>query len=283
MKLSTALKVVLEGSPSAALSRAFGVLADRRLPRPIQGQVNRAYAKAMGIDVSESEHPPEAYPSLNAFFTRHLKTGVHKIEKDPGALLSPVDGKMSALGSIGKGDLFQAKGWSYRLDELLDHHPQSERFVDGSYMTLYLSPRDYHRIHAPTGGTVIGMSYSPGRLIPVNRLGLHNIPDLFAKNERLTTFIEMPDSRLIAVVKVGAFCVGRISVSYDGFETNRSKLLKGFRKSYDPQPEIGQGEELGVFNLGSTVVVLIQGQVEMSAAAKVGGQIRVGQLLARLL
>lgn len=276
------LAQLLDRLPSAGVSRAFGLLADLELPRPVQARLNRVFARRAGIDLSESELPPEAYSSLNAFFTRSLRAGLREIDPTPGALVCPVDGRLSEFGPISdEGTLIQAKGRVYRLDELLSHDPDVERFEGGSYMTLYLSPRDYHRIHCPIDGEVTAMAYSPGRLLPVNRYGVQHVQDLFPRNERLTSFIESNDGRMVGVCKVGATCVGRISVSYDAFLTNqKSELRRGFRREFASPMSVERGAEMAVFNLGSTVVLAIEGQdFSFEPGLEEGQPVRVGQRL----
>lgn len=280
---STSLaRELLHRLPSAGLSRAFGRLSEVKLPPRLQGRVNRAFARFAGIDLEESELPPEAYPTLNAFFTRNLRAGAREIHPDSSALVSPVDGRLSSFGAIGdQGTLIQAKGRTYRLDELLAHDPDVERFEGGAYATIYLSPRDYHRIHSPVDGEVVAMAYTPGALLPVNRLGVQYVQDLFPRNERLTSFIETNAGQLVALCKVGATCVGRISVAYDPFLTNQPAALRhGFRREFVNRQPVERGSDLAAFNLGSTVVLAMEGRDFMFEPGLQEGQpVRLGQLL----
>jgi len=246
--------------PDSALSRLVGALTDVALAPPLQAQLNEAFARWAGINVEEAEAPPHTYPTLNAFFTRRLREGVRPLCMDADALVSPVDGQISQLGPIPEdGMLHQVKGSTYSLAALLGDAQAAQRFRDGSYTTIYLSPRDYHRIHSPVGGHVVGMRHLPGRLLPVNNFAVRHFPELFIGNERLISWLEMASGRRVAVVKVGATCVGRISVSYDPHVTNQVAWQRPTERTYDPAIEIGRGDELGIFNLGSTVVVLIEG------------------------
>jgi len=265
--------------PSAGLSRAFGAVSSVEFPTPIQGHLNQLYAKLMGVNVEESERSPKVYKSLNAFFTRKLREDARPIDEHPAGMCCPVDGHLSEFGPLNDGTLVQAKGLNYSLVDLLSAAPETKRFRSASYATLYLSPRDYHRIHSPVAGLVRSMNYSPGHLFPVNRLGVRYIDDLFPRNERLTTFIETKAGNMVGVVKVGATCVGRISVAYDPFVTNRARARQPFRQTYE-HTEIGCGDLLGMFNLGSTVVLVIEGEnFEFSPGLAVGQEVRLGVAL----
>lgn len=246
--------------PDAAVSRLVGSLTDVALAPPLQARINHLFASWVGIDLDEAAKPPHAYPTLNAFFTRRLREGVRPLCRWPDAVISPVDGLISQLGPVpDDGMLQQIKGSTYSLAALLGDAQAAQRFRGGSYATIYLSPRDYHRIHAPVGGHVVRMRHQPGRLLPVNHFAVRHFPELFVGNERLISWLETPSGQRVAVVKVGATCVGRISVSYDPHVTNQVAWQRPTERTYDPPLEIARGDELGVFNLGSTVVMLIEG------------------------
>ena len=260
MSLATVRKWFHLRLPNALVSRAFGYAADLEFPTRVQGQLNQAYARLVGVDVSESEHPPENYRSLTAFFTRRLKSGLRPSGEGAQVITSPVDARLAQRGMVPpSGELVQVKGVRYSLAELLGSASDARRFTGGAYATLYLSPRDYHRIHAPIDAKIVGMRYLPGRLLPVNSFAVNNFENLFALNERLITFIEHESGRQIAVVKVGATCVGRISVSYDTLVSNQSDNQRTVYRRYDPEIDVERGGELGVFNLGSTVVLVVEG------------------------
>lgn len=270
---------MLNHIPSAGISRAFGAVSGVELPTPVQSQVNTLYAKLVGVNVEESERAPGSYKSLNAFFTRKLKEEVRPIAVSPLGLCCPVDGHLSEFGTLNEGTMVQAKGLTYSLSDLLSNAPETGRFEGGSYATLYLSPRDYHRIHSPVDGAVRSMHYSPGQLFPVNALGVNYIQDLFPRNERLTSYIETPAGRWVGVVKVGATCVGRISVTYDPFVTNRTRSRKPFRQTYEDTTVVC-GDPIGMFNLGSTVVLVIEGaDFEFDSGLVVGQAVRLGMSL----
>lgn len=283
-----AMLALLKRLPQAGLSRGMGRVADiplsRRLRRPVLG----AFARAFGIDTSEAEHPLEAYSSVNAFFVRRLKPGSRSWPTDRGAVASPVDGFVGQVGHIDRGRLVQAKGRSYSTADLLGSEEEAARYRDGVFATLYLSPRDYHRIHAPVAGAIHGARYVPGALLPVNEPSVMHIEDLFARNERLLCTIR-GDHGHAAVVAVGAYNVGRISAAFDPawaggdgapWVTNRSADLPGER-SYDPPIHVQRGEEIMAFHLGSTVILLFEpGRVELDEAIRPDREVRLGQLLA---
>lgn len=266
--------------PKNLVSRAFGVVAEVELPSPLQRVVNQGFARIYDLNVGEAERAPGEYTSLNAFFTRRLKAGVRAIEADAsGDLVSPVDGRLTHFGAIEHDTLMQAKGRTYSLVDLLDSAEEAARFRGGSYATIYLSPRDYHRIHSPAMGRIEKLSYVPGHLWPVNPLSVRNVDRLFAINERLISFITTEALGRVAVIKVGATCVGRIGLAFNQLESN-----SGFRRRQDLTLEapvqVAPGDDLAVFNLGSTVILLIAAPGYTFSSDLVDGQaVRMGQRL----
>lgn len=277
--------------PQGTLSRGLGVLADTPIPRPMRPAVLRAFAKAVGIDVSEAEQPLAEYPSINAFFVRKLRAGARSWPADPG-LASPVDGIVGQVGRISDGRLIQAKGLGYSAADLLGAAGEAERFEGGWFVTIYLSPRHYHRIHAPVGGVIPAARYVPGALFPVNDPAVRHVRDLFARNERLLAHIDGPLGR-VTLVAVGAYNVGRISAAFDDawgangdgaarpWITNRTESLPRER-AYQPAKPIGRGDELMAFHLGSTVVLLTEpDRMALEDRCVPGREVRLGALLAR--
>lgn len=273
----------LKTLPKNLVSRAFGVISEVELPAPVQGGVNRGFASLYGLNVDESEHPPEHYQSLNAFFTRHLKKGARTIfQVEPGTLYSPVDGRITQFDSVSSGALVQAKGRNYRLVDLVDSAEEAARFESGSYATIYLSPKDYHRIHAPVSGVVRKISYIPGQLWPVNPLSVRNVDRLFAINERLIVYLDHEELGSIAVIMVGATCVGRIGLAFDELTSNQSWRRRQERTLVDPIT-LNAADELGVFNLGSTVILLVENEEFAWRGDLIDGQgIRLGDELGSL-
>ncbi|HEX6066263.1 MAG TPA: archaetidylserine decarboxylase, partial [Longimicrobiales bacterium] len=200
--------------PQGALSRSFGRLADTPLPRSLRKPVLGAFARAVGIDVSEAELPLSDYGSLNQFFVRRLKNGARPWQLSQHEAGSPVDGVVGQCGTVANGRLIQAKGRDYSAAALLHDAAEAARFDGGVFLTLYLSPRHYHRIHAPVGGTISKALHVPGALLPVNAPSVTHVADLFARNERLLCYIDGNLGR-VAVVAVGAYNVGRISAAFD--------------------------------------------------------------------
>ena len=270
----------LERLPKNLVSRAFGVVSDVEFPQPLQRVVNQSFATLVGVDTAEGEKAPGDYNSLNDYFTRRLSQGVHKVENvDQGALVSPVDGKLGAFGTIEEGTLLQAKGREYRIVDLVDSAQEARSFQGGAYATIYLSPRDYHRIHSPVNGTAKKVSYIPGHLFPVNPFAVRNIDNLFAVNERLITYLETAQLGRVAVVKVGATCVGRIGLSYDPFKTNR-RLRRREEFAVESPIDFAPGDELAVFNLGSTVIILVEStDIQFRSKLDVGAILRMGESL----
>lgn len=263
--------------PKNAISRLAGRFAKSRWSRPIIP----GFARKFNIDLSEAALPIEAYPTLVDFFTRELKPGLRPTHPDPSVMVSPVDGRVAQFGRLDRGELLQAKGVTYTAADLLADSELAKRYVGGFFITIYLSPRDYHRIHTPVEGQVAGATYVPGKLWPVNPTGVEGVPGLFAKNERLITYLDSSFGR-VAVVKVGATIVGSVKVVYDaGLGTN----IKGGRvdRRTFAGPRLDKAEELGRFEFGSTVILLVEpGDFAWAPEVQVGAPVKLGQaLLAR--
>ncbi len=247
--------------PKNLVSRLFGYIALTPWPGFILKPLLRWYAATFHVDLDEAERPLEDYRSLNEFFTRALAPGVRPIAGGARTVVSPVDAVLSQFGNIEHGTLIQAKGLDYALTDLLNESEYTHSFAGGTYCVLYLSPRDYHRIHTPFTGEVAGYDYEPGALFPVNVFSVHSVRDLFPKNERLTTYLETEHGR-IAVVKVGATNVGKMSLTYDPAVRTNGWLRLAHRRRYRTEPNepprLERGAELGRFEMGSTVVLLFE-------------------------
>ena len=264
--------------PKNLLSRLLGGLTGLILPQFILQPIMNWFIKKYGVNTKEAELPIQEYRSINLFFTRALKNGVRVVNQSPGSVVSPVDSRISQYGEIQNGKMIQAKGIDYSLESLLKCSEYESHFIGGSYITLYLSPPDYHRIHTPYEGEIMGFSYTPGKLFPVHEIAVNGISELFCRNERLTTYIQT-DFGIIAVVKVGATNVGRIRVVYDDIVTNR-----WFRSErlhiYEKKMPISRGAELARFDLGSTVILLFErDKIEFLPELKEGMRIRFGEAL----
>ncbi|ELK39172.1 phosphatidylserine decarboxylase proenzyme [Brevibacillus agri] len=265
--------------PQNAMSRTMGKITASRFSR----LAIQHYIRHYKIDASIIEKPVTEYRTLKEFFTRRLKPGARPIAPGNDVIVSPVDGTVSQLGDICEGTLIQAKGKEFSVTELLGgSEEEAKRYYGGKFITIYLSPRDYHRIHMPVAGELVRYSYLPGRLYPVNRLGIENVDRLFARNERLVTYIESDGLGEIALVKVGALFVGSVKVVYNTATTN----IKHGRQTDEPiegKPHYAKGDELGWFEFGSTVILLLESsQLTWAAGVEKGKSLLMGQLLATL-
>ena len=242
----------------------------------------RWFVRRYQVDMTLAENPePSGYASFNAFFTRPLRAGARPIADHPDDVVSPADGVISQLGHIENGRMVQAKGRWFTVAELLRCAPQqTARFEDGAFVTIYLSPRDYHRVHMPFTGKLKEMSYVPGRLFSVNQATTSVLPKLFARNERMVAHF---DSALgpIAVVMVGALFVGSIETVWHGLITPPHGQSAA-AWSYPPGKNLDRGEEMGRFNMGSTVVVLLPANAVIWADNLASGSpVKMGQAIGR--
>lgn len=271
------LAVTVSSSPW--LSRVTGRLSDLRLPPAVLAPAIRTYARAYGVDLSEAELPSEAYASFNAFFTRRLRAGARPVAGGEGVVVSPSDSRLSAIGEVpADGRLEQVKGSTYSIEALLGSAQDAAPFRVGVHATLYLSPAMYHRVHSPVDGRVTGWRYLPGRLFPVNAAGVRSVPGLFARNERVALFLDTEAHGPVAVVLVGAANVGRMSLAFADLVTNRGRPAG--RVVPDEPVVLRRGDEIGAFNLGSTVVLLLA-DPGLAPAAGPGELVRMGQPLWR--
>jgi phosphatidylserine decarboxylase len=239
------------------------------------------------VDLSEAATTERrGYPSFNAFFTRALAPGARPLPDDPRAVVSPVDGTVSQAGEIGEGTagddrIFQAKGKTYSLTALLGGSAErAAPFAGGSFATLYLSPRDYHRIHAPRAGRLVETVSVPGRLFSVDEATTRAVPGLFARNERVAAIFHT-DAGPMAVVMVAAVMVSAVETTWAGLVTPpRSRRVRAWRHPPDGDGcvEVARGGEIGRFNMGSTVIVLFApGRVSWSQRLAPGAEVRMGQ------
>jgi len=238
----------------------------------------RIFVKLFNIDTTEAVQPDlSQYRKFNEFFTRELKPDVRPIDGDPRAICSPVDGRISQLGDIQATSIVQAKNHNYTVAELLGARPRDcEVFENGKFATIYLSPRDYHRIHMPLTGKLASMHYIPGRLFSVAPHTVRVVPRLFARNERVVALFDTDIGKL-AMVLVGAINVAAIDTVWAGAITpNKTKGIE-YHDYDDTSPTLNKGEEMGRFNMGSTVILLLQnGRFANELTA--GQAVRMGQL-----
>lgn len=303
-----ALWALLYLLPKNTISRAAGRFAGVAWPAVIQRAELRLFARFAGVDLEEAAEPIEAYPTLQAFFTRALRPAARPIEGDENELISPCDGTWGAAGPIDGGTLVQVKGRTYRVRDLLGDVDRADRFEGGFFATFYLSPRDYHRFHVPTAGWIRRVDYWPGALWPVNRIGLEGVDGLFARNERICAYLEPeiePDrhagrlaalndsfevvaadsngdlAAAIALVAVGATMVGSVRLSFNELATNRPRAGATRLELGAKGPRFARGDEWGHFEFGSTIVMLVPPETFQIQVKPPGTALRLGESIGR--
>ncbi|WP_166254235.1 archaetidylserine decarboxylase [Marinobacter salicampi] len=269
--------------PQISITRVAGKLADSTSVPALKNRVITWFIKRYGVDMSEAQDSdPAAYPSFNAFFTRALKPGMRPVEGGEKVVISPVDGAMSQLGQITGDRVFQAKGQSFSLLELLGgDHERARHFDEGEFATIYLAPKDYHRIHMPLAGTLREMVYVPGKLFSVNPLTAENVPNLFARNERVVSIFDTQFGPM-AMVLVGAMIVGSVETTWAGVVApSRPREVSGTRYDTLAKPiSFEKGEEMGRFRLGSTVILVFpKGVAKWDPAMDAARNVRLGEAL----
>jgi phosphatidylserine decarboxylase len=268
----------LRGLPLHLLSRAAGACASLHLPAPLQRAQIRLFGRLVGVDFGEVGDPIESFPSLQAFFTRRLTEGARPVDPDPDAVVAPCDGAWGAAGPVRRGTLLQVKGRPYSLGALLGSDADAAAFEGGCFATFYLSPRDYHRFHAPCDARVTRARYIPGALWPVNELGVRGVEGLFVQNERICAFMRIERggiSSALCAVAVGATLVGKIRLHFDDLCTG----VRGgsVERAYpDAGHALAKGEEWGRFEFGSSLIlVAAPGPIHLDAQAH-GTAVRLG-------
>lgn len=271
--------------PHHVLSRI--VLAATRVERRGWKQLLiGAFRRHFDISLADAEHTdPRDYRSFNAFFTRALQPGARPVDGAPDAIVSPVDGRVSQAGRIDADRIFQAKGRDYSLLELLGGDADlAAPFRDGSFATLYLSPRDYHRVHMPLAGTLTETVYVPGRLFSVAPHTVRRVPRVFARNERLAALFDT-DAGPMAMVLVGALFVACIETVWAGVVTpphGYSVRRQSFTAA-TPAVRLARGAEMGRFNMGSTVILLFgENRVRWDDRLTAGRALQMGQAIGRM-
>jgi phosphatidylserine decarboxylase len=269
--------------PQHLLSRLVGKLAETRIPWLKNLLISR-FIRAYDVNMSEAQEPEaEAYENFNAFFTRALKDGARSIA-DQGLLACPADGAISQLGSIRAGRIFQAKGQDYSLLTLLGGDQQlADSFSDGSFATIYLSPRDYHRVHMPLAGKLRSMHYIPGQLFSVNTTTAENVPGLFARNERAVCVFDT-EAGPMAMILVGAMIVAGIETVWEGQVAPLERKIDITQYGVAKEAvELEKGAEMGRFKLGSTVILLFgKDKLEWLESFTAGTPTRLGEAIAEL-
>jgi len=239
--------------PRAQITRAVGRLCDAPIPRVLSSAVVGLYAKAYNVDLAASVAPDGVYPSFDAFFTRPLRDGQRPICPDPDAIVSPADGRVESFGPITEGGRFKVKGKDYSAADLVGDEADARRYEGGQFAVVYLSPRDYHRVHSPVSGATTLVRSMPGDYFPVNSIGERHVPALFARNRRVAIVIDTPSKGRVTVVMVSAMIVGRITVS----AVSGHDVPFGTH-TIDPPRAVERGDEIGIFHMGSTAVVFVE-------------------------
>ncbi|CAG4974039.1 MAG: archaetidylserine decarboxylase [Lysobacter sp.] len=277
MSLSTKLTYALPHRLLSSLARRLAYSDHPRVRRWLIDNVTRRF----GVDLSEaSQSDPAAYPTFNAFFTRALRPGVRVVDPDPRALAMPADGRISQCGAIEAGRIFQAKGQSFTAAELLGDADAARPFEEGLFATVYLSPKDYHRVHMPWTGTLRETAHVPGRLFSVGPAAVRHVPRLFARNERLVCHFDT-DFGPMAVVMVGALLVSGVETVWSGEEIPAYGSRVTVRDYRGEDITLERFEEMARFNYGSTVIVLLPpGVAELAPGLCAESAVKLGQRLA---
>ncbi|MDD2894220.1 MAG: archaetidylserine decarboxylase [Halothiobacillaceae bacterium] len=276
--LFVALQYVL---PHHFISRM--VYAMTRWRSPLVEPAIRAFVKHFQVDMDEAtETSPAAYATFNAFFTRALKPELRPLATGDEVVACPVDGTISQLGRIQDGRIFQAKGHEFSLVELLGGDlSRADAFRNGQFATIYLSPKDYHRIHMPLAGTLTQMVHVPGRLFSVNPVTVERVPRLFARNERVATLFDT-DAGALGLVLVGAMNVAAIETIWSGLVTPpHGHEIGVWNYGEHVKVQLPRGAEMGRFNMGSTVILLLPEMMSFRPDLAAGVAVRMGEALAQ--
>ncbi|MDI1279075.1 archaetidylserine decarboxylase [Methylobacter sp.] len=241
--------------------------------------------KHYGVNMDEAREPNiNAYKSFNDFFTRELKPGVRPLSSERNVIVCPADGAVSQAGDITEGQIFQAKGKSFTATDLLGgNEARAEPFNNGIFTTIYLSPKDYHRLHMPLTGTLKEMVHIPGRLFSVNPATVNSVPELFARNERVAAIFDTEVGPM-ALVLVGAIFVSSVETVWHGVVTPPSITTVQNWQYGDDAPTLKIGEEMGRFNMGSTIIVLFgKDKAQWDAEFKAEKTVKLGELIGRVV
>jgi phosphatidylserine decarboxylase len=278
--LTTLPQYILPHHALSKLMRLFTHCENKALKNLIIQKIINHY----GVNLQEAAEPDiNAYASFNHFFTRALKPDIRPIANATNAVACPADGVVSQAGNITDGNIFQAKGKSFTATDLLGGDPRrAEAFNNGAYATIYLSPKDYHRLHMPLTGTLKEMVHIPGRLFSVNAATTHNVPSLFARNERVACFFDT-EAGPMALILVGAIFVSSIETVWHGVVTPPTIAAVRNWLYEDNAPVLQKGEEMGRFNMGSTIIVLFGNDaVRWQADFKAGQNVQLGEMIGEL-
>jgi phosphatidylserine decarboxylase len=260
---------VLRVVPRVRLSHAVGKLCDATVPAPLNRLAASLYCRAYGVDLDEADSTLRGYASFDEFFTRRLRGGVRPIAD--ALVVSPADGRLEQAGPVRADGRIAVKATDYSVGELIGDEAEAERYVGGSFGVVYLSPRDYHRVHSPVAGRLTLVRSLPGDLYPVNSIGERHVKNLFVRNQRVALSIDTERLGRVTVVMVGAIIVGRITVTALGGSDTRPGVYP-----IEPALPLAPGDEIGVFHLGSTAVLFLEPGI---ALAHDLGPLRYGEAL----
>lgn len=243
----------------------------------------KSIIRLYGVNMDEAKYQDLThYPSFNHFFTRELKDAVRPIASEPDSIACPADGAVSQAGPIENGQIFQAKGHHYSALELLGGDiDRAKNFENGSFATIYLSPKDYHRLHMPLTGTLKEMVHVPGRLFSVNTATAAGVPNLFARNERVVCLFDT-EAGPMALVLVGAIFVSSVETVWHGVVTPPTISEPRTWQYQEKAPMLEKGEEMGRFNMGSTIIVLFgKDQCALDENLAAGKPVKLGERIGR--
>lgn len=273
------IKILLQYMlPKHLLTRLVGFFAAARLGKATTFAIEK-FAQVYKINLDEAAQKPQDFATFNDFFSRALKKGARPIDKQENSVVFPVDGHISAYGKLKENLQMQAKGHYFTVEALLASEENGKIFKNGEFITTYLSPQDYHRVHIPTGGRLLEMTYVPGELFSVNPLYTNNIPELFSRNERVICLFETELGKM-AVVMVGAAIVRSIATVWAGVVApNKASEVEVF--DYTKQDiRFAKGDEIGRFMMGSTVICLFEkGKLALDKSLEIDQAVRMGQKL----
>jgi len=266
--------------PKHCLSRAIARIAESKRPW-LKNRLITAAIKVFNINMAEAATENlDDYEHFNAFFTRQLKAGVRPIKKGRSTIISPADGAISQAGPISKNRILQAKGIDYSVSRLLGNSVQAQAYDNGSFATIYLSPKDYHRVHMPIAGKLLSSRYIPGELFSVNDQTAQALPGLFARNERLVCEFECAEFGRFSLIFVGAMLVAGIETVWSGFEKPGPGAVRETDYS-EESIDFAKGDEIGRFKFGSTVILLFPQQaIAWSKKITPYAAVKMGQAIA---
>ena len=265
---------ILRALPRTRVSRAVGRLCDVQMSPALSRAIIGIYVRAYDVDLEECEEQRGPYENFDKFFTRQLKPGRRTMCSD-GELASPADGKIESQGPIDLAGTLQVKNRPYRVAELIGDEIDAKRYAGGQFAIVYLSPRDYHRVHAPIAGDISIIRSLPGRSLPSELAWERHVPSLFSKNRRVAIVIDTPALGRVTVTMVGAIIVGRISVTA---MPGPDVPLGEHRLA--PAVHVEKGDEIGIFHLGSTAIVFVE-PGKVPPFSRPTGPVRMGESMTR--